>query len=160
MTVCTSHDAFLDLGVQCRDRRRAANQYAERRSLRTGHVVKLENYRIGKSAVHAWMNRQVLIDEFSIASAIANRVRVRSSMNRLRSVAFVIFGAIYRLARLAHRMRFSDCLFRKPKLSVDFVSPQRPHRFITISVQARNVSIMAPLETWRARRESNPHRSA
>jgi hypothetical protein len=70
MTVCASNNAFRDLVLDNDDRRRGAHERADGASFLASHMVELHDKRVEKTAIHAGMCEQILLDEAPITAAV------------------------------------------------------------------------------------------
>jgi hypothetical protein len=62
MTVCAPHVTFSDLGLEPNQRNGTPGHPADVLNLNSTHMIKLQHYGIGFTAVNTWMLKQISPD--------------------------------------------------------------------------------------------------
>ncbi len=159
MAVCASDHALFDLGLDDRDRRAFPYKRADVVTFPAPYVVELHDDRIEKSAIDARMREQMVFDEAAIPRAVEFKP-VALPCVVLRVIRPIISATVSTPAGSANRMNTSSARIADWVFGLILHDTAPPTPFHVRIIARHDDSIMARSEAWRARRESNPHRSA
>jgi hypothetical protein len=129
-------------------------------ALGTADMVEFHHDWIAKSAIYAGMLLEVRVDEGTVSLTVTRQANTPPCVVRV-PVFVMVSARIPASARTADRVLASRLLVAHAVLHFVSTFAASPTPLHSQSIQADGASSVAqPITAWRARRESNPHRSA